>query len=329
MSTASFQPTPLYIHQACQQLLWDFPFLAKTAAKSILMDSENHYAIAHDKIINAIRGTAGNNDENKQYKNVKAAIGGKRLEDHQIHNLKAACRQIPPLKHPRRKQYFSSSSNASSSQQQSGNVIMVTEATLVQEVKYVQKKLQQWMEAIQIQQKRKYDKEVSQREGTAVECLCCFDSYPLEDMVACKYEGHLFCCDCLKSYAENLLFGQNNLGMDKIFPQKPALELQCFYSDDCCSGFEREFLKKALPPKTLETYDKIQFEVSLQRAGVQTAKCPKCQFQADVPPGQKIFSCPACAYESCRECGEAAHIPLRYVNECVYLENFVPGCSHY
>jgi TRIAD3 protein (E3 ubiquitin-protein ligase RNF216) len=196
---------------------------------------------------------------------------------------------------------------------------MVTEATLVREVQYVQQKVQEWLETIRIRQQRQHDKEVSQREGTAVECLCCFDSYPLEDMVACKFEGHLFCRDCLKSYAENLLFGQNNLGMDKRFPQKPALELQCFYSDDCCSGFEREFLKKALPPKTLETYDKIQFEVSIQRAGVPTAKCPKCQFQADVPPEQKIFSCPACEYESCRECGEAAHIPLRYVQGLLFV----------
>ena len=41
--------------------------------------------------------------------------------------------------------------------------------------------------------------------------------------------------------------------------------------------------------------------------------CPKCGFQADLPPTQMIFACPIedCRFQSCRKCGKEAHIPLR------------------
>ena len=43
------------------------------------------------------------------------------------------------------------------------------------------------------------------------------------------------------------------------------------------------------------------------------SKCPKCDFQAIVPETESIFHCPvaSCGFESCRKCGEEAHIPLR------------------
>ncbi len=41
------------------------------------------------------------------------------------------------------------------------------------------------------------------------------------------------------------------------------------------------------------------------------SKCPKCDFQAIAPETEQIFYCPECRYESCRRCGEAAHIPFR------------------
>ena len=41
--------------------------------------------------------------------------------------------------------------------------------------------------------------------------------------------------------------------------------------------------------------------------------CPKCNYQAELPPTQMIFHCPAveCGQETCRKCGEPAHIPLK------------------
>ena len=87
-------------------------------------------------------------------------------------------------------------------------------------------------------------------------------------MVSCRDEGHLFCVDCLKAYAENSVFGAGNLGIDKETKQ-PALELKCFHSDGCCSGFNRSALEKALPESLFKKYDEIQFQVSLEAAGHQ------------------------------------------------------------
>jgi TRIAD3 protein (E3 ubiquitin-protein ligase RNF216) len=43
------------------------------------------------------------------------------------------------------------------------------------------------------------------------------------------------------------------------------------------------------------------------------SSCPKCEFQAVLPPEEMIFRCPVedCGFESCRKCGEEPHIPLK------------------
>lgn len=112
------------------------------------------------------------------------------------------------------------------------------------------------------------------------------------------------------------VFGNGNLGVDKA-TKKPALELKCFYGGDggCISGFHRACLEKSFPKRTLCKYDEIQFQITVERAGLNDdmCSCPKCGFQASLPPSMKVFHCPdaSCGYESCRECGEASHIPLR------------------
>ena len=195
---------------------------------------------------------------------------------------------------------------------------IVSDEILLDETRFVRDRVHDWIEAQQQRRARLARQRDAQNQGTALECGCCFDTYPIEDMVACRNEGHLFCMDCIKLYAENQIFGQGNLGIDKR-TKRPALELFCCYGGDegCTSGFDRSCLEKALPKKTLKKYDEVQFTVSIQQAGLVTVcSCPKCGFQADVPETQKVFECPVaeCGFVSCRECGEVAHIPLRYVH---------------
>lgn len=304
MSTESFEPTRDYIQQATEHLLSEFKFLSKLGAQNILQKCKNHYAVSHDKIIAAIKGTTG--DEDAQYDRLVAALDGRgrKVPSDLTERTRQICDQrcrSPTLKKPR-KQSFK---------------VAVSNAILKQEIRFVKNKLLEYMETQSKRRKRLKAQEEAQKQGTAVECSCCFDSYPFDDMVACREEGHLFCSDCLKMYAENQVFGQGNLGIDKRSKQ-PALELLCCYGGDngCSSGFDRHYLEKALPPKTLKKYDEVQFTVTVQRAGLSTVcSCPKCGFQADVPETQKVFQCPVaeCGYASCRECGEAAHIPLRCV----------------
>lgn len=307
-STESFVPTHQYVKEAKEQLLRDFPFLSSHGAVCCLTKFKNHYAVCHEKVMQAIKGTG---DDNVQYDRVLAVFQGQPLDADQTSRIESlmvgmARRRSPFCLKKTRKSIVKP---------------LITDAVLVDELKYVGSKVREWMEIQKARQSREMNKLVSQRDGTAVECSCCFDSYPIDDMVACREEGHLFCMNCLKSFTENLVFGNGNLGIDKK-TKKPALEVKCFHGDGCSSGFLRTHLEKALPPKSLQKYDEVQFQVSIERAGLgaSVCSCPKCGFQADVPAGQKVFECPVaeCGYASCRECGEASHIPLRYVATFIF-----------
>ena len=54
------------------------------------------------------------------------------------------------------------------------------------------------------------------------------------------------------------------------------------------------------------------YEAAVEEAGLcNIAKCPICDFTAMCD--DRVFRCPAvgCGYESCRECGEPPHFPLK------------------
>jgi hypothetical protein len=211
-----------------------------------------------------LRGMSGSTMEDDQMQRLEALLGNKSSK-----NRKAS------LKHARKNKA----------------VPTITHEILLQEVQYVQQKLEVFLELGRRVKKRKLDQVQAQREHTAIDCSCCFDGFPVADMVSCREEGHLFCIDCLKTCVEEQIFGQGNLGIDKR-TKKPSHEIQCFHGDGCSSGFDRELLEKALSAKTLAKYDELQFKVSLEAAGLSLVSCPKCAFQVELPVGQKILTCP-------------------------------------
>lgn len=301
MSSESFEPSPLYVAQANNQLLFDFPFLSKNGSPRVLAKFRNHYAITHDKIVTAVKGAAakaGQDLEQVQYRRVLMALSGNRLDNEQTAQMVSLLKyKRIVIKNPRYK----------------SPQPLVTDSTLLDEIVYVKAKLQTWMDVARKRLDREKNRVASQRDGTGVECSCCYDEVDIGDMVACRDEGHLFCVDCLKSFAENQVFGSGNLGIDKETKQ-PSLELTCFHGDGCSSGFHRVCLEKALPEKVLRKYDELQFQVTIERAGLSdVVTCPQCNFQAALDSSVTVFSCPVedCRYESCRKCGEASHIPLR------------------
>ena len=89
------------------------------------------------------------------------------------------------------------------------------------------------------------------------------------------------------------------IGVDKR-TKRPSQELQCFHGD-CQSAIDRKYLAVALDAKTLAKYDEVQAKVIVQAAGLSEnlCSCPKCGFQAELPDGQNIFSCPECVRGSC------------------------------
>jgi hypothetical protein len=172
MSSESFHPTALYMAQSWNQLLHDFPFLSKTGSQKIMIKFKNHYAIAHDKILNAVKGTqaeAGKDLEDVQYQRVLFAFSGSRLQDDQTKRMDELMPHLKAtLKKPRR----------------SNPAPLITDMTLLDEISYVKQKLNEWMDIARQRTKRKRNREMSQRNGTGVECSCCFDEVAIDDMVA-------------------------------------------------------------------------------------------------------------------------------------------------
>jgi TRIAD3 protein (E3 ubiquitin-protein ligase RNF216) len=171
----------------------------------------------------------------------------------------------------------------------------------------------QWERTMKLIEEDQLAKErAAERAASAVECSCCFEEVPIDDMVACRDEGHLFCSTCLQTYVENQVFGNGNLGVSRV-TKKLVLELECFHGDGCSSDFDGAFLEKALPSRVLGKLNEVQGQVNIEQAGLANVlKCPKCSFKAVLDTAQKVFSCPveSCQFVSCRYCGEVSHIPL-------------------
>lgn len=220
--------------------------MKKHSIKQLLMEAKFHYAVAHDKILRAVKGTSPANE-------------GEDLIETQYERLMKAVSMVP-LSQQEFQRLDSLLPKCITKRKKKRDPVFAVCSTLQEEICYVTEKLKQWKKDAKVHCDRKKNKEASQRDGTAVECSCCFDKFPFLDMVSCKNEGHLFCCDCLKSYAENQIFGVGNLGVDTKTKQ-PAMELKCFHGDGCYSGFARDCLEKALPLKTMQKYDSLQCQI--------------------------------------------------------------------
>lgn len=130
-----------------------------------------------------------------------------------------------------------------------------------------------------------------EEEGQKIECGCCFGEVAFEEMVQCQ-DGHLFCLDCLKSYAKEAVYGSGKAILRCMTP-------------DCESTFPVSQLQKALPADILTKYeDRMQEESILLAEMEDLVRCPSCGFAALLPPEDKVFKCQLCAKETCRYCKE-------------------------
>ena len=264
LDPASFQPSDEYQSEAIEQLLFDFPFMSRSAVTRWLKNAGGHYSIVREKVLDSLAGknlkdpdrgssTARTTDEEEErYYNVIMlhVNAGKRPTSEQLRRLGEG----NTVKSPRKRQPQPPS---------------VTESVLREEIEYSKAKLSRWMAMIKDRLRRKSARLRAQSSGTAVACTCCFEDVSMEEMTACE-SGHLLCMDCLKNYAESQIFGSGNLGIDRV-TKKPALELKCCHGDGCNAGFSEEYLRRALPAKTLLKYNQIQFQLQVQKAGLGEA----------------------------------------------------------
>lgn len=294
---SSFEPSDEYKQQAIKQLSFEFPYLNVKGLQKYMETNHNHYSIAQRVIINALKGKTNDKpseeEEEKHYHVLKNVLATKVLMPKQITRL---------------------GKNNILRNRRSIKTVVITDPILKDEVLYVKNQLQQWMHTVDLRLQRVRARKVSQLSGTSMECSCCFDQVAMDEMVACRDEGHLFCVDCIRSYAESQIFSSGNLGVDKN-TKKPALHLLCCHSSGCQSPFQDAHLQKALPEKTLQKYNELQFRAQVDQAGLgqDLCTCPKCGFQVDLPETQMILKCPVedCQFESCKKCGKESHIPYK------------------
>jgi hypothetical protein len=89
----------------------------------------------------------------------------------------------------------------------------------------------------------------------------------LDEMIACREEGHLFCVDCLKGFATCQIFSMHSFGVDHR-TKKPATDLLCM-TDGCSSCFDIAHLRKALPQEMMTKYNELQYQAVADAAGIK------------------------------------------------------------
>lgn len=302
MSAGSFEPTNLYEREAVQQLAIDFPFLSMFGAVQFIK-MNRHYAICHETICNLVTGRTGtaSSDMETQYKEYSALIKALRsgsLQEEQLRRFYSPSKSRQIIK----KRYCAKLTTH-----------VVTDLILLEEIKYVQHKMNIMTNRMESYKARMNAREIAERTNSTVDCLCCYTPVAIDEMIHCQNEGHLFCVDCLRRFAEEQIFGAGNLGINRA-TKEAATEIMCMFEDGCPSGFSVESLQKALPEKSLAKYNELQFHAAIEKACMDDLiTCPKCDFQAVLPLTEMVFRCPVeeCGFESCRKCREEAHIPLR------------------
>jgi hypothetical protein len=252
LSTSSFEPSDEYRQQALKVLLHEFPFLSQKGMQLWMGTHKGHYSLVRRHILNALMGNKHNkkateDEEEQQYYLLRNIMATKNPNPKQIRRLGSEY-VLKQRRHTRKGPE-------------------ITETLLVEEVKYAKAQVEEWIETVEQRLKRAKARKASQESGTAMECSCCFDQVAMEEMVACRDEGHLFCVDCIRGYAENQIFGNGNLGTNKKTKQ-PATELLCCDSSGCQSPFQDAHLRKALPFRTLEKYNELQFQAVMEQAGI-------------------------------------------------------------
>lgn len=253
MSPSSFEPTEDYIQQAVAQILLDFPFISVSGGRK-LMKQYIHFSICHDAICQAIMGGPLSKDadqQEEQYRLLKKAMSGVPLEQDQHTRLMVGTRRMTILS-PRKAPKPSSVSNA----------------ILLEEIDYVQQKQAEWKREVTERLARKQTREKAEQTHATMECPCCCFDVALDEMIACREEGHLFCVDCLRRFAENQIFTLGSFGTNSK-TKKPATDLLCMHGDGCSSGFDVAHLRKALPERIMQKYDELQYRAAADAAGIE------------------------------------------------------------
>ncbi|XP_065339551.1 uncharacterized protein LOC135939221 [Cloeon dipterum] len=217
------------------------------------------------------------------YRLIKVTLSGSR-------NMTEACNALetkPVQKTKRRSSYLQAPTEIK-------HLYFLQEATYLNKKKEIELFIKSQEEA------RKNKIEEAKQKKELLECpVCCEDECLFEDMTSCA-DGHLFCKNCVKQYAET------SIGDNKT--KFPCLD------SNCSSEFPLVILKSVLDAKAFACLARRMQTEEIRQANIQDLEtCPFCEFSYIPDENNALFECQSesCKKVSCRKCKEENHLPLR------------------
>ncbi|PWW73996.1 hypothetical protein C7212DRAFT_299441 [Tuber magnatum] len=107
-----------------------------------------------------------------------------------------------------------------------------------------------------------------------VECECCFGDYPWTEIASCS-DGHFFCHQCLLRSVQEGLYGQGRNLLGEVCSVRC---LSCSASPPCAAFVPHELLLAILPLDVLHSLEDKTAAESLERSGLDLARCPFCAY---------------------------------------------------
>ncbi|KAJ3328007.1 hypothetical protein HDU76_010749 [Blyttiomyces sp. JEL0837] len=141
-------------------------------------------------------------------------------------------------------------------------------------------------------------------EECTMECGCCYSEFPLAEMTKCE-DGHLFCCECARRAAENVI------GLKKT-------DLKCLDSSGCQFSFSTSEAQRFLSEASFEYFMRLGLENDIEKVEKKEAtdarltleeamtnallrQCGKCNNKFYKTEGCNKMNCP-CTAITCYVC---------------------------
>lgn len=239
-SNATYYQTTTYQSQCYQLLCAKFPFLKTSGVSMHLQQCNGRYHLCHSKICQALK--AGKQDEEEQLESLETTLRTGNLTSSQIKALSIVRPSLRPLSWIRNWNLLLINTTLKKYRDPGELTVSpeVTDPILLDEVEFTEQEMDEWKMQIQNRKQRRSARERATKEGTTLECMCCYADCAFEEMVSCRDEGHLFCVDCLRKHTEDRVFGFADLG------GKDGIEITCIQigtyvtknlaSQSSCSG---------------------------------------------------------------------------------------------
>ena len=220
--SAEYERSPAYRIECAAYVMSIFPFLTSVGVTEYLKALDHRFFLCHERICDIIKGrdVTQKTEETeiiaeKQLNEIERVLKGENLTKEQTTSFHSSIGATKSKRITRKRPRV-------------GPTSTVTDPILLNEIQFTHNKFNEWKAQLNDSISRKLARAMSEKEGTTLECSCCFGDYAFEEMVSCKNEGHLFCFDCLKRHASERVFGVGDLGGAKTAGDE--IELKCMHT---------------------------------------------------------------------------------------------------